>query len=242
MKKLAILLAGAMLMLATSAMATVSSGTDGVYWGYLQAGNGDRFYDTGAQSVTLTDTDGVNDDATAFLMLELAGYANTNKFGIYGFTQNGNTITKGDMLQVFNGADSAFTSATLAFNLRAGTVENTATHQIANIGREFGFYIDSTVGSQNPNSIFYTHNSLNANGLDYFKVYNTSRSGSGDLFGSDVVLGIEDLLGLGDRDFNDMVVGISDVSAVPEPGTMVLLGFGMLGLAIYGKRRMNREA
>jgi len=29
---------------------------------------------------------------------------------------------------------------------------------------------------------------------------------------------------------------------VPEPGTMMLLGFGMLGLAVYGKRRMNREA
>jgi hypothetical protein len=29
---------------------------------------------------------------------------------------------------------------------------------------------------------------------------------------------------------------------VPEPGTMMLLGIGMLGLAVYGKRRMNREA
>jgi hypothetical protein len=29
---------------------------------------------------------------------------------------------------------------------------------------------------------------------------------------------------------------------VPEPGTMMLLGFGMLGMAIYGKRRMNKEA
>ena len=28
---------------------------------------------------------------------------------------------------------------------------------------------------------------------------------------------------------------------VPEPGTMMLLGFGMLGLAVYGKRRMNKE-
>lgn len=29
---------------------------------------------------------------------------------------------------------------------------------------------------------------------------------------------------------------------VPEPGTMILLGFGMLGLAVYGKRRLNKEA
>ena len=29
---------------------------------------------------------------------------------------------------------------------------------------------------------------------------------------------------------------------VPEPGTIMLFGFGMLGLAVYGKRRMNNEA
>jgi hypothetical protein len=29
---------------------------------------------------------------------------------------------------------------------------------------------------------------------------------------------------------------------VPEPGTMMLLGVGMLGLVIFGKRRMNKES
>lgn len=33
-----------------------------------------------------------------------------------------------------------------------------------------------------------------------------------------------------------------DVAPVPEPGTLMLLGMGMLGLAVYGKRRMNKEA
>jgi hypothetical protein len=29
---------------------------------------------------------------------------------------------------------------------------------------------------------------------------------------------------------------------IPEPGTMMLVGLGMLGMAVYGKRRMNKEA
>ncbi|QEM70211.1 PEP-CTERM sorting domain-containing protein [Geobacter sp. FeAm09] len=29
---------------------------------------------------------------------------------------------------------------------------------------------------------------------------------------------------------------------VPEPGTIALVGLGMVGLAIYGKRRQNNKA
>lgn len=37
---------------------------------------------------------------------------------------------------------------------------------------------------------------------------------------------------------NDNLIG-HDTAPVPEPGTLVMLGFGLFGLAVYGKRRMN---
>ncbi len=37
-------------------------------------------------------------------------------------------------------------------------------------------------------------------------------------------------------------IAVGNVAPVPEPGTVLLLGLGLFGLAIYGKRRMNREA
>lgn len=41
-----------------------------------------------------------------------------------------------------------------------------------------------------------------------------------------------------------LLVNIYEANAnpVPEPGTMMLLGIGMLGLAVYSKRKMNKEA
>jgi hypothetical protein len=113
------------------------------------------YTDTGAEYVRLTDTDGINDDATAFLLLEDAGFRNENSFGIYSFTTDAYGLTKlGKTLEVFNGLASPglFSSVTLAFDINAGTVTNQATDVTAEIGTTFGFYISTP-----QNFTYYSH-------------------------------------------------------------------------------------
>jgi hypothetical protein len=71
-------------------------------------------------------------------------------------------------------------------------------------------------------------------------VTETSISGVGELgaTGYDDTLGVFQLT----TQSGSGVLSFSATSAVPEPGTMMLLGLGMFGLAVYGKRRMNKEA
>jgi len=225
----------AVFLLAGSAMAVPTTLHDILGYPGTEA-----YTDTGAEDVYLTDT--ANGDATAFLILELSGVANENTFGIYDFTVDyqGN-VGLVDTLEVFSGPASPISEVTLAFDLGAGTVTNPITGVSANIDTTFGFYLTSPEGR---GATYYSHASLNTdNSFDHMMIFDTSDNGVDELLGSDVVVAIEDLLGGGDQDFNDMVVGVSNVAVhTPEPGTILLLGSGLISLAVFGRKKLSRNS
>ena len=226
-KRILALLAGAILMMATSAMATPtvnlngqtfigpsSGSSDGVKINIIDfitqgmLGDGDHTYNLVNDTTQSWFTSG----AQSVMVAEIAGYSETNTFGYY-LTSN-NAVHN----ELFAGSASAGASITFSIDPSAN----------------LGFYIGVPQGG---NNTFFTQTSLNIDSGIHSAIFQVDNSNT-------YILGFEDLLlSSSDKDYQDMILKVTVNSApVPEPGTMMLLGMGMLGLAVYGKRRMNKEA
>ncbi|ABL00184.1 PEP-CTERM sorting domain-containing protein [Pelobacter propionicus] len=134
--------------------------------------------------------------------------------------------------------------------------DETLNGQASSIGELDGIYFSlrSTGGTSGTWYLTWSGASLPAT-VDLVAVLKGSSSWSAYLFDNEL-LNATGSNGTGDSwaitftnnggqipDLSHLTLYARDVeqTPVPEPGTMVLLGAGMLGLAIFGKRRMNRE-
>jgi hypothetical protein len=86
-----------------------------------------------------------------------------------------------------------------------------------------------TLGLVDWNGLTYTNDRHYAVSFDLSSVF-----ADADLYGKEFYTHFT--MGCG----NDNLIG-HDTAPVPEPGTMMLLGAGLLGLAVYGKRRRNKD-
>lgn len=231
MKRILALLVGVVLLMATNAMA-IPTLNAGYTW-------------VNAPFWTNTDkTTGPADGNSQFqLIFENASFeSDFGLFSVTGSLENPTGInTKFKIFDYLQ--EPSFNTQTVLFK-SDGSISLDGIHYTA-FDKQFGFYFDVHTGGANDLTAdysFYSYNLFNSpaseTGVDHvLTAYNSLTH--------EVMIYLDDQLvarGGSDRDFDDMVVYGNDLSPVPEPGTMALLGFGMLGLAIYGKRRMNRDA
>jgi len=136
-----------------------------------------------------------------------------------------------DLYLVINANDSQY-----VFTNHTTPVGSTANLGNFAAGQELEFFIYV----RNTGNTFYTGpGSRNTDGVAHAVV-------DGDFAGGTATyVGFEDLLGGGDLDYDDLYFSFSNTSgsttpgnpAVPEPGTLALLGLGLIGMTVVARRK-----
>jgi len=231
-KKMVALLAGAMLMMATSAMAlpylpilTLSDGTT---------------------SVSVVDGSALDADHTVD--------GNVSYVGAVGSTWLVNTSSgityavPGTPAMDLSSADKSGRVANPAKNVTAisglGTLTITFSDLVTSAwsGPGATTHVGGTLLAGCGNTATF-ETKINGISQDVMSFTNVVDFSDGDAFsytptGNDLIEMIATLhhTGVGTSSFDYAL------NPVPEPGTMMLVGLGMLGMAVYGKRRQNKEA
>jgi hypothetical protein len=177
----------------------------GVPYPYLSDSFGNPLADVWFQSTTPN---------WAAIKIEIAGLRNTNVFGIY---EKDNPNNK---QQLFSGSDGP--GVTIVFTPK---------------WVDFGFYLHDTAAGRN--YIWYSQSGFNEqlstgsvdSGRQHFAFFRATPPNAAY---PAYYIGVEDLPGLGDKDYQDFVVF---VQAIPDASTLMLFLSGVPALALLRRKR-----
>ena len=194
----------------------------------------DALLDIGPTGDSYWDISGSGQSA-ATMIIELSAYSGQTTFGVY------DVADKTNFVEIFAGSDTPgltgggtatlaiSTSGDVWLNSSDTTVDFTGVPQ----GYYFGFYAATPVGT------WYSDTNLNSDGSDHMVAYQGTGTDTiqiADLAAglwteNEFILGFEDQVGLGDGDYQDLVILVESVVPVPVPAAVLL---GMLGLSVAG--------
>lgn len=149
----------------------------------------------------------------------------------------------GDVIVTFGGSDAGYTS-TLYLGETAIFSNQAAAGSTVNLGNfAAGTELNFRLEVQNTGNVFFTGaGANNIDGIAHATVEN---------IGTNLTqVGFEDLLGGGDKDYNDLVFQFSNTETAaivhqgklltnPEPATIILFGTGLLGLGAWRLRKKH---
>ncbi len=180
-----------------------------------------------ASAVSFSGYDGSASLSTGTLSQGYTGTLTALTAGTISFTYLGHESTYANVFN-FNGqhlSQSLFTGGTLSAKIGAGTVNFGFTSHALGL---FGWDTVNYANGSNPGSMAFMPavNTTKYGNFDFVIGFNDKRPGSS----------------LGDRDFDDFVVGVKFTPqftppSIPEPGTWALMALGLAGVAMAARRR-----
>ena len=200
-------------------------------------------------NAALTEGRGVNDKAhlldpsklklatdsnvRAYFIGEGAGYENS-----LGFNTAGGGVKTGNPELIFPNASTGG-RRTASTPLQAGDFVDLG--KILG-GQKLDFFLIANGATRTPGEVYSTDISVNPDGINHVVSFAT-------IHDSYLVIGFEDLLGGGDRDFNDLLfaidIGALNVAALtgtPEPSTYMTMGLFLVGGVWVARRRKAQKA